>query len=115
MKTRTLLLLVFLLIAKCSFAQGDFAPIGAKWYYGSSYGEDAMYGYRVMESEKDTLINGQICRKLKSEHIVKAYDDPIELTDTTMRFSYYYSNADTVFYFNWHYNINCVNKKIMGF
>jgi hypothetical protein len=45
----------------------EWAPKGTKWYY--DYKAPFAFGYILMESEKDTLINGKNCRMLTlSEH-----------------------------------------------
>jgi len=96
-----MLLLVFLLIVKCSFAQGDFAPIGAKWYYSQGYDLDLRLGYIEETVTKDTTINGQFCRKIERRELVKIDNIPNSQIDTnSLDSKYVYANVDTVFYYN---------------
>lgn len=52
-------------------AQGSFAPIGAKWHYSwmCSEQQDIIYNCPVytLESIKDTVINNQECRVIKTD------------------------------------------------
>jgi len=101
MKKKLLFLLATLFFAHCSFAQGDFAPIGAKWYYSLSYAMDLRLGFTEQVVTKDTTIDGQICRKIERTEVVKRGDISNSPTDTnTLESLYVYSNTDTVFYYN---------------
>lgn len=101
MKTKLIFLLATLFLAHCSFAQGEFAPIGAKWYYSLSYAMDLRLGFTEQVVTKDTTIDGQICRKIERTEVVKRGDISNSPTDTnTLESLYVYSNPDTVFYYN---------------
>ncbi len=62
---------IFLMLLCCFhlplFSQLEFAPIGAKWTYDYSHGDwfgnvgNALF---IIESEKDTLIQNTLCKKL---------------------------------------------------
>lgn len=54
---KNLILIVILLFSGVSFAQQDWAPIGAKWWFKSDCLLDPDCGYYTLESKRDTLIN----------------------------------------------------------
>jgi len=54
----------------CLFAQTEFAPVGATWYY--TWGGTTGFGYEKMISEKDTIFNETDWKKLT--HEVNGYD-----------------------------------------
>lgn len=67
MKNKALIFFVLLLkISAFTYAQTEWAPIGAKWYYG--YFKDMAYPFPVeyftYETVKDTFVNGKNCHKL---------------------------------------------------
>lgn len=69
------LLLFCLLFNSLSFAQ-NFAPLGAVWYYGSSYmmpGE----GFVTFESTQDTLVSGKNCRLLNQSSSLYCINRPL--------------------------------------
>jgi len=85
-----------------SHAQGEFAPIGAKWHYTLLKDDKPPQhaGYTELESVKDTVINGQQCRKLHRTQYTRPYNSTASLEASETLASYVYSNSDTVFYFN---------------
>ena len=65
MRYFTFLLLVFS-ICKLQ-AQLEFAPVGTKWTYEAAYGDwfgNVYYSLFIIESEKDTLIQNKVFKKL---------------------------------------------------
>ncbi|MCF8374261.1 MAG: T9SS type A sorting domain-containing protein [Bacteroidales bacterium] len=48
-------------------AQG-FAPVGAEWHYNEQFSFSGDIDFIRFISEKDTLINGEICRKITKRH-----------------------------------------------
>ncbi len=92
MKSTLLLILSFIF----SNTHAQFAPLGAKWHYSSSDNGSAPSGatYKLFESEKDTVLAGVNCKKLKITHFKYNGD-----TIFPVPFFVYQSN-DTVFYFN---------------
>lgn len=74
-------------------AQIEFAPIGAEWYYGSTGTlNDLHYAHYLVE--KDTILQGQSCRKIIGTKVPKD-GDSIALEDM-----YVYQYEDIVFYYN---------------
>jgi len=66
-KPKILLTLLFAVIVQFSFGQNEWAPINAVWYYGlkESPAVSVAEGYLKFEVEKDTLVLGKICKKIK--------------------------------------------------
>jgi len=69
---RIFIIFGFILIFLGAFAQVEFAPIGAKWYYNCEWGTIYIPGGEVIQShfnhvisEKDTTIDGFNCRVLR--------------------------------------------------
>jgi hypothetical protein len=61
-KLLTIFLLQFLVLSVS--AQINFAPVGAKWHFGSHYFWGGDIGYTVVESVQDSLFKGKSCRML---------------------------------------------------
>ncbi len=82
-------------------AQTVFAPIGAKWYY-SFPSPDTVDRYVLLESEKDTLIQGYIAKKIKwTDYRLYTGQNSSPYYDTTSGPSLYvYVSGDTVFYYH---------------
>ena len=70
----------------------DFAPVGAEWYYGESFAFSGDINYIKFRSEKDTLVNGIMCRKISKRHKIFCNDRP----DT----EYLFTRNDTVYFFD---------------
>lgn len=88
-------------------AQGDFAPIGATWHYSwantSDFAELGLrQGYILLHAERDTLLQGQVCRKIAATlYSVQIADpEPREVDIAAWDPIFVYENTDTVFYFN---------------
>lgn len=96
---------MFLLFILCFpvtiFAQTVFAPAGAKWYY-SFPSDDTADLYVLLESEKDTTIQGYDCKKIKrTDYRLYAGPNSSPYYDTTAGESLYtYVSGDTVFYYH---------------
>ena len=74
---------VLLFIAASTKAQpGEFAPIGAKWWFVEPFCGPApgTYGWIEVESIKDTLVGGQTARVLEVRYDEKRCP-PFESTD----------------------------------
>ncbi len=63
-KHKILLTLLFAVSMQFSFAQNEWAPIGAKWYYDYP-GDMGWLNYTTIESVGDTIIQGKSCRILQ--------------------------------------------------
>ncbi len=62
MKTLAALFFILFFTGYCKGQTNEFAPIGAKWWYG--YQDFFTVGYFTIESIGDTLIEGKTCRIL---------------------------------------------------
>jgi Secretion system C-terminal sorting domain len=83
--------LLFEIICISVFSQ-DWAPIGAKWYYDEQFASSGDIDYIKYTSEKDTIVNGQSCRKINKRHDLYCYERPeIELM---------FSKNDSVFFYD---------------
>lgn len=58
---RTLLFVGIIFLSNLVTAQGEWAPLGAKWTYGIGYVSDASVTYNEWQVTGDTLIQGQLC------------------------------------------------------
>lgn len=85
----------------CQAQTSNWAPVGAKWWYGYEEGGTVgdLYGYVRMDATKDTMVDGQSCRKLElraywfSSLPVASYDSAFIGT------TYSYRSGDSVFYY----------------
>ncbi|MFZ5939848.1 MAG: T9SS type A sorting domain-containing protein [Bacteroidota bacterium] len=59
---RLILCLQMVLLSTCIYAQNEWAPIGAVWYYDRN--TDYEFGYVRIESVKDSLVQEKTCRIL---------------------------------------------------
>jgi Secretion system C-terminal sorting domain len=74
----------------------DFAPIGTEWYYNEQFAFSGDINYIKFTSDKDTLIDDQICKKITKRHKIICNDRPNN--------EYIFSRNDTVFFFDEHFN-----------
>lgn len=74
----------------------DFAPIGAEWHYNELFVFSGDVDYIKLTSEKDTLINGEICRKITKRHRLACKDRP--------DLEFLFSRNDTVFFLDTIFN-----------
>lgn len=89
--TSTTLIIMFSFIT-ASAQTNNFAPVGAKWWYGFAWnGMDFPTMYYYVESKADTVVYGKVCRKLESRIIY-------EFSEEKICNFYIYENNDTVFY-----------------
>ena len=72
------------------FGQG-FAPIGAIWHYSQGTINPDMTSFKTIESISDTIINGQLCRKMIE--VERMFDT------TSVNYHFMYSENDSVFFF----------------
>lgn len=98
-----------LLLTVCSClsvkAQGDFAPVGAEWYYylelGNPFNSDLTRNIIQVWSDKDTLIEGTACRKVNIKHWYKWKGTSSHIPHQSFKGPFYfYDNKDTVFVHN---------------
>ena len=65
---RLLSLPLFCLLCLSAAAQAEFAPIGARWFQNVGINTDSyihpLQDFYVIESEKDTLVDGLLHRKV---------------------------------------------------
>jgi hypothetical protein len=96
MKTKLyfLIALIVLINFNKTFAQSNFAPLGATWHHS---GYEGIYKSIAL---KDTIVLGKNCRQVK-QRIFISWPGPVYAMDLeSTRDLYIYSNPDTVFCFN---------------
>ncbi len=91
----TLISFIALLFSFQSFSQ-DFAPIGAKWYYDESFAFSGDIDYMSLTSEKDTMLQNVVCRKLSKRHQLDCAIRPLN--------EFVFSRNDSVFFFDEAFN-----------
>lgn len=67
----------------------DFAPVGAEWHYNERFAFSGDIDFIRFTSEKDTLINGELCRKITKRH---------QLTINRPDTEFLFTRNDTVFF-----------------
>lgn len=102
MQMRRQLLLLLSLASLTVFSYGQsFAPLGAKWYYSAQAGGMAPQNseYYLYESQKDTIVDGQSCKKLTVTYYKYLNGDTASLPPV-----FVYQSTDTVYYYNTNYS-----------
>lgn len=94
MKNTTLLLFT-ILFSLSTFAQDNFAPIGAKWY--ADFNSESHSGYTVYEVTKDTIVNNINAKLIEVKHFKS---NGMILLDSIFEREIVYEEQDAVFYFN---------------
>jgi len=94
MKSLYFFLLLFF-TAYLSNGQG-FAPVGAEWHYDEHFVFSGDVDYIKITSEKDTMIAGELCRKITKRHKIICNDRPYT--------EYLFSRNDTVFFLDTAFN-----------
>lgn len=92
---QTLILIILVGISLQNFAQ-DFAPVGAEWHYDERYHISEDINFIRFQSEKDTIIFGESCRKIIKRHQVWCNMRPST--------EYLFNRNDTVFFFDTTFN-----------
>jgi hypothetical protein len=91
--------MVFLFCCMHVFAQKEWAPIGAKWYYTPPDFHPFFhnnYGYCVyLESTRDTIIDTKLCKILELKGAKSTY---------IINKTYLYQTGDSIFYYNEDYS-----------
>lgn len=95
---RSLLFMVFMIIAQLSIHAQDWAPVGAKWHYTYIHFFSPDVSYNVVESIGDTTINGQPCRILRSDK--GACDIPYDNVNGGPADFYMYDENGKVYFYN---------------
>lgn len=97
MKTKLYFIFALIILMNCSkiFAQDNFAPVGATWYHS---GRGGIFKTKAV---KDTLIDGQNCRKLSQDlYFSKPKEYPFNLFYHSTTDVFVYGTEDTVFIYN---------------
>jgi hypothetical protein len=68
MKIIALAIVSCFLLGNAMFAQNEWAPLGAKWYYTMTNSSNSDINFNYFESVKDTSINNIHCKKLSRLH-----------------------------------------------
>lgn len=89
-----IILLFILILTNCliGYAQTEFAPIGAKWYFNQPSSANSDYVY--FESVKDTVVQNKSCR------IIEVKLNGLKLVSK----EYLRQTNDSIFYFNTNSN-----------
>lgn len=102
MKKVIFLYIVIVFAFKTLKAQTNFAPINSVWHSESIPDMDIEgMNYYKYETQKDTIYFGQNCRKIVGKTVRYS---PSKYTTVSLSPEYFYTNGDTVFYYNHHYN-----------
>jgi|AntAceMinimDraft_3_1070362.scaffolds.fasta_scaffold00904_3 hypothetical protein len=91
----TLILLILVGISLQNFAQ-DFAPIGTEWHWDERFAFSGNIDFIKFQSEKDTLINDVLCKKIIKRHKIFCNDRP--------DVEYLFTRNDTVFFLDTIFN-----------
>lgn len=91
---------LLLLFPSICWGQIDWAPVGARWWYGktqwSPVSPSYIVGYYNMVSEEEVIIQGRTCKKLSWEN----EDQYCVTCDEQLRPYYIYSDSGRVYYYN---------------
>lgn len=94
---KLLFLPVFFLFFTQQIGAQSWAPIGAEWYYTERFfGSDGVDFFKFT-SEKDTLYQGELCKKLLKRHYVACSDRPTDCEFT-------FERNDTIFFWDPNFN-----------
>ena len=93
---KNMLLTIVMALVTTTFYGQDFATGGAAWYYHEEFAFSADINYIKFTSEKDTLISGEICKKITKRHKIDCNDRP--------ETEYLYTRNDTVFFLDTIFN-----------
>lgn len=88
---KKLYIFLFFAVALAGEAEGQqpFAPVGAKWHYTETDWRGQEVSYSWLQSEKDTVVLGQSCRKVVGRGNICAWKS-----------DYIFDRNDSVFFFN---------------
>ncbi|MFA9392377.1 MAG: T9SS type A sorting domain-containing protein [Prolixibacteraceae bacterium] len=91
-------LFLFLFLFHFESVAQEFAPVGASWYYSEWQfdGMPILENFLHIECEKDTLYEGQLCKKLVKNRRIWCNDRP--------ETEYIFTRNDTVFFFDPNYS-----------
>jgi len=96
----TQVLILMNLLCYSFMAQIDWAPVGARWHYvGSGFGIQTYY---LIESIKDTIIQGHLCKKLYSNQFSFLLVGPggFNTGVSNQVVDYTYKSNDTIYLYN---------------
>ncbi len=85
-----------LIISTLTLMSQDFAPIGSEWHYDEHFAVSSQVDYIKFTSEKDTLIYGEVCRKITKRHRLGCNDRP--------DIEFLFTRNDTVFFLDTLFN-----------
>ncbi len=106
-----LTLIILIAISGTLYAQAEWAPIGAKWYFNKEHstilsGEES-YQVKIVESIKDTIVQNKTCRLIDNEITFEDHGKIFYLFKDTFRLIYDFTlNVGDTAYFEM---INCRN------
>ena len=86
-----LVILVFCTMGLFVSAQ-NWAPVGAKWHYDEHFAFSGQIDFIRYTSEKDTLFQGQNCRKIIKRHDLVCYPRPV--------YELMFDRNDSVFFYD---------------
>lgn len=87
------LIFLFCICLSAHIVAQDFAPVGATWHYSERFFDglpSPQEGYNKLESVKDTMIHGKLCRKIEKEDRISCSDRP--------ETEYLYTSNDSTFF-----------------
>ncbi len=86
---------------------GEFAPIGAEWYYTEKFAFSGDIKYIKIESVGDSLINGKLCKVLNKSTDIECQFRPLtEFVYTEDNKVYFYDSIFSEFQVLYDYSLN---------
>lgn len=90
---KQLFVAIFLVVSLGSFAQKEFAPIGAEWYYEKMLSQNPPEaGYIKLTSVKDSTIENKAVR------VIEVLFAPNDSTQIVEGYEYLHQSGDTIWY-----------------
>ena len=83
-------------LASFSITAQEFAPIGAEWFYTEYHAFSGDIGYFKIVCEKDTLFEGQMCKKLVKNTTLECANRP--------KIEYIYENDSVAYFYDPDFN-----------
>lgn len=104
MKRKLLTVISCFILSNAIFAQNEWAPLGAKWYYTLTNSSSSDISFNYLESVKDTSVNNIQCKKLSRLHETCDDRPKLELMFEDNRRVYFYDEFTSMFTLLYDFN-----------